>query len=217
LRAGPDGPVRDESGAVVRLHCCPSCFAPIVDLEQKKAALRGLRERALGRPTATARAGLPLADYLLRRMRGYFDLLIADEIHELKVRGSAQGLAGAALAEACAKTLVLTDTLLGGYASNLFHLLYRFGAIKAEFEHSDEVKWVARYGCLARITKRHPDARFDDGRYSKRRTYPTRVVEKPGVTPPILFQPDRQRRLPAAVGRGQAPPAVRGEGAAGAA
>src|SRR5207244_10649911 len=69
---------------------------------------------------------VPLADYVLRRMRGYFDLAIFDEVHELKARGSAQGLAGAALAEACPRTLVLTGTLLGGYASNLFHLLYRF-------------------------------------------------------------------------------------------
>jgi SNF2 family DNA or RNA helicase len=121
-------------------------------------------------------------------MRAHFDLLIVDEVHELKGKGTAQGLAGAVLAEACGKTLVLTGTLLGGYASTLFHLLYRFSpAIRAEFAHGDEVKWVARYGYLARITKRDPDARADDGRQSKRRTYLTRVVEKPGVTPPILF------------------------------
>jgi hypothetical protein len=119
--------------------------------------------------------------------RYFADGVLVSNCHELKARGSAQGLAGAALAEACARTLVLTGTLLGGYASNLFHLLYRFGAIKAEFEHGHEAKWVSRYGYLARITKRDPDARFDDGRQSKRRTYPTRVIEKPGVTPPILF------------------------------
>ncbi len=193
---GADGPARDESGAVVRLHCCPSCFAPIVDdegvplewtdLEQKKRRCDGCGG-ALWQADRDGPRRVPLADYVLRRMRGHFDLLIGDEIHEMKARGSGQGLAGAALAEACAKTLVLTGTLLGGYSSNLFHLLYRFGAIKAEFEHGDEAKWVARYGYLARITKRDPDERFDDGRYSKRRTYPTRVVEKPGVTPPILF------------------------------
>ncbi len=193
---GADGPARDESGAVARLHCCPSCFAPIVDdegvplewsdLEQKKRRCDGCGE-ALWQADRDGPRRVPLADYVLRRMRGHFDLLIGDEIHEMKARGSGQGLAGAALAEACARTLVLTGTLLGGYSSNLFHLLYRFGAIKAEFEHGDEAKWVARYGYLARITKKDADERFDDGRYSKRRTYPTRVVEKPGVTPPILF------------------------------
>jgi superfamily II DNA or RNA helicase len=194
---GPDSAsVRDEAGALACRLCCPSCFAPILDdegvpleweeLEQKKRRCEACGG-ALWQADRTGPRRVPLADYVLRRMRGHFDLLIGDEIHEMKARGSGQGLAGAALAEACARTLVLTGTLLGGYSSNLFHLLYRFGAIKAEFEHGDEAKWVARYGYLARITKKDADERFDDGRQSKRRTYPTRVVEKPGVTPPILF------------------------------
>jgi superfamily II DNA or RNA helicase len=193
---GPDGPARGERGAFARLHCCPSCFAPIVDeegvplewadLEQRKRRCAGCGG-ALWQADRDGPRRVPLADYVLRRMRGHFDLLIVDEVHEAKGRGTAQGLAGAALAEACARTLVLTGTLLGGYASNLFHLLYRFGAIKGEFGHGDEAKWVARYGYLARVTKRDPDARLDDGRQSKRRSYPTRVVEKPGVTPAILF------------------------------
>jgi hypothetical protein len=196
LVRGPDGPARDEAGAPIRLLCCPSCFAPVVDeegvplewadLAQKKRRCDGCGG-ALWQADRTGPRRVALADHVLRRMRGHFDLLIVDEVHEAKGRGTAQGLAGAALAEACARTLVLTGTLLGGYASNLFHLLYRFGAIKAEFEHGDEPKWVARYGYLARITKKDADTRFDDGRQSKRRSYPTRVVEKPGVTPPILF------------------------------
>ena len=197
IARGADGAaVRDETGAVARLLCCPSCFTPIVDdegvplgwaeLEQKKRRC-DICKGALWVADRTGPRRVPLADYVLRRMRGHFDLLIGDEIHELKARGSGQGLAGAALAEACAKTLVLTGTLLGGYSSNLFHLLYRFGAIKTEFDHGDEPKWVGRYGYLARITKKDADEHFDDGRQSKRRSYPTRVVEKPGVTPPILF------------------------------
>jgi hypothetical protein len=196
---GSDGAaVRNEAGTVARLYCCPSCFAPILDdegvpltwadLEQKKWRCEACGG-ALWEADRTGPRRVPLADYLLRRLRGHFDLLIVDEVHELKGKGTAQGLAGAALVEACGKTLVLTGTLLGGYASTLFHLLYRFSpAIRAEFAHGDEAKWVARYGYLARITKRDPNERFDDGRQSKRRTYPTRVVEKPGVTPPILFQ-----------------------------
>ncbi|MGD9893705.1 MAG: hypothetical protein AB7U18_20675 [Dehalococcoidia bacterium] len=116
-------------------------------------------------------------------MRGHFDLLIADDVHELKGKGSARGLAGAALAEACAKTLVLTGTLLGGYASTLFHLLYRFSLfVRAEFAHSDEAKWVAR---------------ADDGRRSKRRTYPMREAEVPREpTPfPVRSAPDAPGQL----------------------
>lgn len=83
---------------------------------------------------------------------------------------------------------MLTGTLLGGYASNLFHLLYRFSpGIRAEFAHDDEAAWVARYGYLERITKRDPNAYTDDGRQSRRRGYVTRIVEKPGILPPILL------------------------------
>ena len=198
LVRGADGQVvRDDTGVLVRACCCPTCFTPIIDEEGVPLTHADLAEKkhrcdncggALWEADCTGPHRVPLADYVLRRLRGYFDLLIVDEVHELKSRGTAQGLAGAALAEACAKTLVLTGTLLGGYASNLFHLLYRFSpAIRTEFAHDDEAKWVARYGYLERITKRDPNAYTDDGRQSKRRTYVTRIVERPGVTPPILF------------------------------
>ena len=65
-----------------------------------------------------------------------------------------------ALAEAWEKTLLLTGTPLGGYASTLVHRLYRVSlANRAEVAHSDEATWMARYGYLARIIKRDPDAR----------------------------------------------------------
>ena len=58
-------------------------------------------------------------------MKGFFDLLIGDEVHEFKGRGSAQGIAAGILADVCGKSLSLTGTLLGGYSSTIFHLLYR--------------------------------------------------------------------------------------------
>src|SRR5262249_30270401 len=129
----------------------------------------------------------PLADYIARRLRGQFDLLIADEVHEYKARGSAQGLAAAVLTEACDKTLTLTGTIFGGYSSTLFYLLWRFSpALRAEFGYRDEPKWVSRYGIVERITKRDSDVYADDGRHSKRRGYLTRTVEKPGVSPAVL-------------------------------
>src|SRR5581483_11911774 len=110
------------------------------------------------------------------------------EVHEYKARGSAQGLAAGALAEACGKVLTLTGTIFGGYSSTLFYLLWRFSpAVRLEFGYRDEAKWVRRYGIVERITKKDPDAYTDDGRQSKRRSYLTRTIEKPGVTPAILF------------------------------
>ena len=72
-------------------------------------------------------------------MKGWFELLVGDEIHEYKARGSAQGIAAGVLADSCGKSLTLTGTLTGGYSSTLFHLLYRFSpAIRTEFGRSEE-------------------------------------------------------------------------------
>jgi hypothetical protein len=78
---------------------------------------------------------------------------------------------------------------MGGYASTLFHLLWRFSpAVREEFTYSDESRWVARYGIVERITKKGgDDDSFEDGRVSRRRGYRTRIVEKPGVSPAVLF------------------------------
>ena len=91
-----------------------------------QAHLCRLRRRPLASRPQPARAAIPLADYVKQRLPGWFDLLIADEVHEYKGRGSAQGIAAGILADVCGTSLALTGTLAGGYASTLFHLLYRF-------------------------------------------------------------------------------------------
>ncbi len=55
-------------------------------------------------------------------MKRHFDLLIADEVHEYKGQGTAQGIA-AGLAQAGGKVLTFTGILAGGYSSALFHLI----------------------------------------------------------------------------------------------
>lgn len=57
--------------------------------------------------------------------QGFFDLLIVDEGHEYKNQGSAQGAAMGVLASRVKKILLLTGTLMGGYADDLFFLLFR--------------------------------------------------------------------------------------------
>ena len=131
----------------------------------------------------------PLADYVKHRMKGFFELLVADEVHEFKGRGSAQGIAAGVLADACGKSLTLTGTLTGGYSSTLFHLLYRFSPdIRAEFGRSEESRWIQRYGFLEQ-TVRHADAgdSFEDGRNSRRKGYCKTVRERPGLAPSALF------------------------------
>lgn len=198
-RAVNDGRVlRDEDGLPLPRVCCPACFAPVVDDEGVPLEEADLRRKKLScercrSPLWQADCHGPrrfsLADYIARRMPGFFDLLLIDEQHEYKARGSAQGLAAGTLATACGAVLTLTGTLMGGYASTLFYLLWRFSpGVREEFPYNDEPKWVSRYGIVERITRRNgDDDAYEDGRSSRRRSYRTRVVEKPGVSPAVLF------------------------------
>ena len=75
--------------------------------EPPQAHLRRLRRPPVaGRQVRPAR--YPLADYVKHRMKGFFDLLIGDEVHEYKGRGSAQGIAAGVLADVCGKSLSLS-------------------------------------------------------------------------------------------------------------
>ena len=186
-----------EDGEPLRRLCCPACYEPLFDREGLPLELGTLARKKhacerCGSPLWQAdRSGprrVPLADYIAKRMPGAFDLLVVDEQQEYKARGSAQGLAAGTLAEAVPRTLTLTGTLLGGYASTLFHLLWRFSpAVREEFAYGEEARWVSRYGLLERITRKGDDDPYEDGRTSRRRGYRTRTVEKPGVSPAVLF------------------------------
>ena len=121
-------------------------------------------------------------------MKGFFDLLIGDEVHEFKGRGSAQGIAAGILADVCGKSLSLTGTLLGGYSSTIFHLLYRFSPeIRTEFGRSDEHRWIQRYGFEEITVGKPDDDAVEDGRNSRRRSYRKVVRERPGLVPSALF------------------------------
>ncbi len=133
-------------------------------------------------------ARYPLADYIKHRMKGFFDLLIGDEVHEFKGRGSAQGIAAGILADVCGKSLSLTGTLLGGYSSTIFHLLYRFSPeIRTEFGRSDEHRWIQRYGFEEVTVGKPDDDAVEDGRNSRRRSYRKVTRERPGLVPSALF------------------------------
>ncbi len=64
-------------------------------------------------------------EFIGRHLGPFFDYGIADEVHELKGPDTAQGNALGTLASACARTGILTGTLLGGYADDVFNILYR--------------------------------------------------------------------------------------------
>ena len=126
-----------------------------------------------------------LGHYIAKRLPGFFDLFVIDEMHELKSGGSAQGIAAGALAAAIPRTLGLTGTLFGGYASNLHFLLQRFSpAIREHYGYKEEGRFVEHFGVLERTT-REDSGSGEDGRVSKRRRTTT-VRERPGLSPALL-------------------------------
>ena len=190
--------VRDEeTGEPFRVPCCPDCTSQIVDKDGVPLTYADLNRRKrtcahCGSPLWQAdRSGprrYPLSDYVKHRMKGFFDLLIGDEVHEYKGRGSAQGIAAGVLADVCGKSLSLSGTLMGGYSSTLFHLLYRFSPeIRTEFGRSEERRWITRYGFEEYTVGKPDDDAIEDGRNSRRRKFRKVIRERPGLVPSALF------------------------------
>ena len=190
--------VRDEETLEpFRVPCCPDCFTPIVDKDGLPLTLKDLGRRkrscdecgsALWKADPSGPKRYPLADYVKHHLRGFFDLLIGDEAHEYKGRGSAQGIAAGILADACGKSLSLSGTLMGGYSSTLFHLLYRFSPeIRSEFGRGEESRWIERYGFVEHTIGRDDGESLEDGRTSRRRKYRKVIRERPGLAPAALF------------------------------
>lgn len=84
-------------------------------------------ERALATTEFSfGQGGYQATEFIKRYIpRGFIDLLVVDEGHEYKNEGSAQGQAMGVLSAMANKVLLLTGTLMGGYASDLFYLLWR--------------------------------------------------------------------------------------------
>jgi len=124
-------------------------------------------------------------DFIGRFMPEFFDYAIADEVHELK-GDTAQGNALGTLAACAQHTAVLTGTLLGGYADDVFNILFRLEPgkmIKEGFEHGETGvrAFTETYGLLEKITVVEPeDNACSEARITKR------VRRRPGASP-LLF------------------------------
>jgi len=125
-------------------------------------------------------------DFIGRYMAdGFFDYAIADEVHELK-GDTAQGNALGTLASCARHIAVLTGTLLGGYADELYNILFRLEASRMldegfEYGEAGVRAFTETYGLLEKITVIEPaDNACSESRVSKR------VRHRPGASP-LLF------------------------------
>ncbi len=126
--------------------------------------------------------------------KGFFETVIADEGHEFKNEGSAQGQAFGVIASQCRKAILLTGTLMGGYADDLFYLLWRLNPqlmIDDGFTARDgsltsaSMAYMREHGVLKDIYKESSGV---DGqrahRTAKGKTKTThRVAKAPGFSP----------------------------------
>lgn len=124
--------------------------------------------------------------YYLKKMlpQKFFDYFIADEVHQLKGGGSAQGNTFHSLIKLSQKQIVLTGTLLGGVASDMFYLLYRLVPWQMKekgYEYGDVLKFAEDYGVVE--TEYQYDSKdefFNTSSRGKRLNEP-RV--RPGISP----------------------------------
>ena len=129
-----------------------------------------------------------VCDVIKRLPRGYFGVFVGDEAHYYKSPCSAQGRAFGVFCARAKRSLALTGTLTGGYASNLFHLLFRTSPEemkRAGYSYSDAGKFVAAYGCLEKVV---PEQNARVGRSSRKAGAAVRVRERPGISPAVFSE-----------------------------
>ncbi len=138
--------------------------------------------------------GYQPTEYIKRYLpQGYFGLLIVDEGHEYKNEGSAQGQAFGVLARKCSKTLLLTGTLMGGYADDLFYLLWRlnprammadgFGYSRRGSLGPASMGFLRAHGVIKDIYKSKSDDESRSHRTARGRQTVHRAAKGPGFGP----------------------------------
>ena len=124
-------------------------------------------------------------DFIGRYMAGWFDYAICDELHQL-AGDTAQGNALGTLSVCAKRAVGLTGTLLGGYADDLYNILFRMQPTRMvakgfAWGSSGRSAFSQQYGVLETITKiEASENACSDGKST------VTVRRKPGASP-LLF------------------------------
>lgn len=125
----------------------------------------------------------PIAKYIRERMKNVFDYCLVDEAHQAKGL-SEQGQAVADLIGASKKSILLTGTLLNGYADGLYYLLWRTVPQlmhREGFKFEDEAEFARIYGVHSR------ERRYAlSGGQRDRQIGGTKEKRLPGVSPLVF-------------------------------
>ena len=133
-------------------------------------------------PNTGAYRRFPLSTYIKRHMHGKIDGLIVDELHNYN-NNSGQGDAMGELFQAAKKVVGMTATLINGYSSGIFHLLYRISPdlmLKDGKCYDKPTEFNSEYGVTESIYEVAAPDYNSNRRTSKRKL---RERQLPGVSP----------------------------------
>ena len=123
-----------------------------------------------------------LSSYIKHRYKGKIDGLIVDELHEYNNR-SGQGEAMAELFGVSKKVVGMTATLINGYSSGIFHLLYRIAPAQMKKDgksYDNPSRFDAEYGVI-QTTYVEEKPEYNSNRRTVRSKKQSRLL--PGVSP----------------------------------
>jgi DNA-directed RNA polymerase subunit RPC12/RpoP len=207
-----------EVTRIVDVACCPRCGTVVTESEDNPEPVAHADYITRNEPVACKQCGDKLLTnargfrknphidrYIQRRMKGVFDLLIADEVHELAAAESIQGNTFGTLASACRYTMALTGTLIGGKASDMHAPLWRMSADLLNQRGFDihaykgsrispiarnERGFVTRYGVMEhKIVRNVADdftGRIQRGKTGRKKSYKTDERPRPGISPDLF-------------------------------
>ena len=148
-------------------------------------AIQSIADNPDGRfSNAGAYRRFPLSTYIKRHMKGKVDGLIVDELHNYN-NNSGQGDAMNELFQAAKKVVGMTATLINGYSSGIFHLLYRISPdlmLRDNKSYEKPLDFNAEYGVTESVYE------IDAPDYNaNRRTAKRKLRERqlPGVSPMV--------------------------------
>jgi len=130
----------------------------------------------------------PVARFIHKRLKGFFDYLVIDEAHQEKGEDTAQANAAGALVAAVPKVIAMTGTLIGGYADHLRTLLFRLAPqslVADGLGWSDKMPFNERYGRIEKkIIEKHAAGKRNS--YSRGSSTRTQKFVRPGVMPTLF-------------------------------
>lgn len=181
---------------------CPECSHPLVQEEKSTGILKPLTAADLKKRRCECKVceaplwqwdsqprRWPGASYVSRQLRGVFDYLIIDEMHEEKGEDTAQGNAAGTLISACKKVIGMTGTLIGGQADHLRTLLYRLQPttlVTHGYGWDDYMPFNERYGRIERRVTTKNSGASEQNRQSRGSSGKTTKIVRPGIMPTLF-------------------------------